>query len=345
MIEYSFDLTKDRDLEALKELVELKQTYFAKHDAAIKYWETPLQPASFLHLFDQMLKQRGIELVFKDIYVKMRNYGIFNTNVGNPLRSTDFTYCICINMTYPNTSHPDFEAIFVGTIAMIAPSTRRFKSIQTGDINLYDIEEKKHYTQIRLSILSIRTEKEFEDFVKDFKNKLEEKYGSMIITLRKHLPIFYLEKDRLSMADLQFYEKKKEKLHKMGSWAYYSPAGWIRYPIKEQLIPKEARENWLTVYLPIEGFNLTSYGNVNVADDLGPNKLVVELTNYPLDQGIFVSPRVACILGYNQHGIIHTYPSKLKDQQGVEYYYSAALECLVDQTRLRVPSIFKRIPV
>jgi hypothetical protein len=74
------------------------------------------------------------------------------------------------------------------------------------------------------------------------------------------------------MADLQYFEKKKEKLQRVGPWAYYTPAGWIRYPIKEQFISKDIREKWLTVYVPIEGFNLSSYGNVNVADDLGPEQ-------------------------------------------------------------------------
>ena len=148
----------------------------------------------------------------------------------------------------------------------------------------------------------------------------------------------------LDLPDISFLEKKKEKIVqlKTGKWAYYLPADWIRYPIKEALIPQEAREKWLTAYHPLGGFDFSSYGNINVCDDMGPNRYSVELSNFPLDQGIFVTPRLNYILGLNQHGVYHTQPVKVKHQKDAEHYYALAFECLVNPDRVRIPSIFKQ---
>ena len=98
----------------------------------------------------------------------------------------------------------------------------------------------------------------------------------------------------------------------------------------------------MTVYHPLGGFDFSTYGNIKVCDDLGPNQYNIELANFPLDQGIFVTPRLNYLLGLNQHKIFHTAPAKVKYEKDTEYYYTLAFECYVNQDRIRVPSVFKR---
>lgn len=84
---------------------------------------------------------------------------------------------------------------------------------------------------------------------------------------------------------------------------------------------KSIGEGWLTVYHPLGGFNFQEYGNLKMCDDCGPNRYVKELTNYPMNQGLFVTPRIKHIMGMNKTKYIHTKPYNLKDDDGNDYYY------------------------
>ena len=86
-----------------------------------------------------------------------------------------------------------------------------------------------------LVIVQIKCEADYDEFLRDFRQRLEIKYGTIVITLKKYKPIFYLEKSMLDLPDISFLEKKKEKIVqlKTSNWAYYLPADWIRYPIKD----------------------------------------------------------------------------------------------------------------
>ena len=293
-------------------------------------------------MVDEILNQYGIDLVFRDIDQFKKSKGQYNTNLSNPLRGKELLYGIEIRMK-KELNVEDFETNFVDQVASIAQATKKFKNITSRDILLYDAAEDEGFLILKLVIIQIRCEEDYNDFVREVRFKLEEKYGTIITTFRKYKPIFYLEKDMLDIPDISFLEEKKERLVTMRGekWARYLPAGWIRYPLKQTLISQEVRDSWLTVYHPLCGFDFSSYGNINVCDDLGPNRYKIELANFPLDQGIFVSPRLNYLLGLNQHEVNHLQPNQVNHENG-NYYYAIAFECYVNQDRLRIPSIFKQ---
>lgn len=335
----------DYEAERFIRLCKEKAHFFSKESETIKFWETPLQSTSLLKMLDEMLRQNGIELVFEDIPKSRRSKNQYNTNLSNSFRGKELIYGLIMRMK-ANHLDPDFETNFVETIAMMASTTKRFKNLTTRDILLYDIQEKEGDPNIylKMCILMIRCEEDYDEFIRDFKNRLEDKYGPMMFLMKKYKPTFYLEKDILDTADISFLEKKKEKIVRMknGLWSYYLPADWIRYPIRENLIPQEALSKWVTVYHPMGGFDFSSYGNINVCDDLGPNRYERDLSDYPLDQGIFVTPRLNYIMGLNQHKVNHAAPMVVKHEKDTDYYYALAFECLANPKRIRVPSIFKQ---
>lgn len=346
MIDYSIDLTNDVDKDRLDRMVASKIDYFERNKESVKFWETPLQPNSLLKMVDEILKKNNLEMVFEDINSTKQSKNTYNCNLSTSFGDKDKIYGMTIRIKNVKNSD-EFKSNFVDNIFMIAPSSKRFKNITVRDILLYDIEEKKGgYLNLKLVILQIKSEKDYDDFIRDFKYPLEAKYGSLVTTFKKFSPIFYLEAGMLDTPDVSFLEKKKEKLVRMKgeAWSYYLPADWLRYPLSESLIPASVRSSWLTVYHPLGGFDFSSYGNINVCDDMGPNRLNIELAKMPLDQGVFVTPRVNFMMGLNQHKINHLHPYSVKFGNDSEYYYAIAFECYVDQRRLRIPSVFKRKP-
>jgi hypothetical protein len=100
-------------------------------------------------------------------------------------------------------------------------------------------------------------------------------------------------------------------------------------------------EGWLTVYHPLGGFNFEEYGNLKMFDDCGPNRYIKELSNLPMNQGLYVTPRIKHIIGLNKTGYNHIKPFNIKDEQdGNDYYYLVVLCCLANPSKLRVPSAF-----
>lgn len=328
------------DGSRLEKLVSDKKDFFLKVVEQVKFWETPLSPDSLLKMMDEILRQYGVELVFKDIDQYKQAKGQYNTNLANPLRGKDLLYAVEVCMR-GELNVEDFETNFVDQVAAACQTTKKFKNVLSRDVLLYDAEEKDGFLLLKLVVVQIRCEDDYDEFVREVKYRLEEKYGTIITYFRKFKPVFYLEKEMLGPTDITLLEKKKEKIVPLGKWAYYLPADWIRYPIKDSLIPQEVRSKWLTVYHPLCGFDFSSYGNINVCDDLGPNRYETELADFPLDQGVFVSPRLNYLLGLNQHEVNHLQPNHVKHQKD-DYYYAIAFECFVNQDRLRVPSIFKQ---
>lgn len=343
MIDYSLDMTKDVDLSRLNRMSSEKNDIFEKYKSRIKYWETPLQPYSLLRMVSDILGQHGIELVFEDIYSYKKSKKMYNTNLSNTLRGKDLLYCLSLRLKKIDYGQ-DFDSDFVETVRQISTTAKKFRNLGPNEVLFYDYIEKEGFYFLQLCVTPIRCEEDYSIFIQEFKDGIEEKYGTIVFTLRKYRPIMYLERELFGDPDISFIEKKKEKLVRMkdGKWAYYLPADWIRYPIKDEFISKEAKENWLTVYHPLGGFDFNSYGNIKVCDDLGPNQFTIELANFPLDQGIFVTPRLNYLIGLNQNKVFHTAPSRVKTEEDYEYYYTIAFECYVNQERLRVPSIFKR---
>ena len=162
----------------------------------IKFWETPLQPNSLLKMVDEILNQYGIDLVFRDIDQFKKSKGQYNTNLSNPLRGKELLYGIEIRMK-KELNVEDFETNFVDQVASIAQATKKFKNITSRDILLYDAAEDEGFLILKLVIIQIRCEEDYNDFVREVRFKLEEKYGTIITTFRKYKPIFYLEKDML----------------------------------------------------------------------------------------------------------------------------------------------------
>lgn len=346
MVDYSIDTTNDVDLSRLERMKKEKMEFFQQNHQSIKYWETPLQPVSLLKMIDDIMKQNGIELVFEDIYDYKKSKKHYNTNLCNSLRGKDLLYCMTLRMTNKEYGE-NFDTDFVETIIQVSTKTSTFRNLTTSDVLLYDFEDRKTDLFLKLAITSIKSEEDYDMFIAEFKYHLEHKFETSIIcTLKKYRPIIYLKSDIFAEPDISFLEKKKEKLVRMknGPWSYYQPADWIRYPIKDQYISNEAREGWLTLYHPLGGFDFSKYGNIKVCDDLGPNQFKIELANFPLDQGIFMTPRLNYIMGHNQQKIYHAAPTSVKCEKDTEYYYMIAFECYVNQDRLRVPSVFKRRP-
>lgn len=343
MIDYSIDTTNDVDNGRLTRMVSEKNDFFVSKKDKIKYWETPLQPYSLLKMIDDILNQFGIELVFEDIYDYKKSKKTYNANLSNSLRGKDLLYCLTLRMNKADYGE-DFDTDFTELIRHISTKAKRFRNLAANDVIFYDYEDKEGFYFLKLSIAPIRCEEDYDEFISEFKDGIEEKYGTVIFTLKKYKPIMYLEVDMFADPDISYIEKKKEKLVKMkdGKWAYYLPADWIRYPIKSKYIEQEARDNWLTVYHPLGGFDFTTYGNIKVCDDLGPNQFSIELADLPMDQGIFVTPRLNYLIGLNQSKVFHANPSAVQFEEDSEYYYMIAFECYVNQERLRVPSVFKR---
>jgi hypothetical protein len=343
MIDYSIDTTKDVDSGRLVRMISEKMSIFDQYKSRIKYWETPLQPYSLLRMIGDILNQHGIELVFEDIYDYKKNKKIYNTNLSNTMRGKDLLYCLSLRMQKKDYGE-DFDSDFVETIRHLSTTAKRFRNLGPNDVLFYDYEDKEGFYFLKVCITPIRCDQDYSAFIEEFKDGIEEKYGTIIFTLKKYRPIMYLEHSMFDDPDISYIEKKKEKLVKLNDskWAYYLPADWIRYPIKPEYTTIEARENWLTVYHPLGGFDFNSYGNIKVCDDLGPNQFNIELANFPMDQGIFVSPRLNYLIGLNQNKVFHSTPSRVKTEEDYEYYYTIAFECYVNPERLRVPSVFKR---
>lgn len=346
MVDYSIDTTNDVDFGRLQKMVEVKRQFFEEKKQFIKYWETPLQPFSLIKMIDEIMKQNGIELVFQDIYDYKKSKRHYNTNLANALRGKDLLYCMNLRMANKDYGE-DFDTDFVETIAQISTKTARFRNLTQNEILLYDFDIQKTDLFLKLAITSIRCLEDYDAFIEEFKYPLEEKFQtSIIFTLKMYRPIIYLENDLFAEPDISFLEKKKEKLVRLKNqkWSYYEPADWIRYPIKDEYINREARESWLTLYHPLGGFDFSKYGNIKVCDDLGPNQFKIELANFPLDQGVFLTPRLSYIMGHNQQKIFHSGPSTVQFDKDTEYYYLMAFECYVNPDRVRIPSVFKRNP-
>lgn len=78
----------------------------------------------------------------------------------------------------------------------------------------------------------VESERDFEEFYQEFQPAFQTKFGENIqIKMQNRRAIFYLHYDDLEEIRIDFMEKKKEKLVKIDSWAYYLPAGWICYNI------------------------------------------------------------------------------------------------------------------
>jgi hypothetical protein len=104
---------------------------------------------------------------------------------------------------------------------------------------------------------------------------------------------------------------------------------------------KAKGEGWLKVYHPLTGFNFEEYGNLKMCDDCGPNRFDKKLSNLPLGEGLFVTPRIKHIMGYNKTKQVHVKPFNLKDENdGTDYYYLIIFQCLVNPKKIRVPSAF-----
>lgn len=152
--------------------------------------------------------------------------------------------------------------------------------------------------RMEMKISQVATIEEFEDFEFDLISKFREKYGQEFSLERKTLSAFFnLKLDDLGNSNIKYMDRKKEKLIRKGKWAYYLPGGWILYELDSKKIPDDVKENWLPVYHPIGGFNFKNYGNLSMCDDCGPNRYIKALTNHPLDQGLFVTPRIKYIMG------------------------------------------------
>lgn len=165
------------------------------------------------------------------------------------------------------------------------------------------VEEKQYIKVKRINTIEMKLNQvamfeDFEDFEYDLLPKFKEKFGKKFSLECKCLKAFFnIELDDLGASNIKFMDKKKEKLVRKGNWAYYLPAGWILYNLNESKIPDNIKQNWVPVYHPIGGFNFNNYGNLGMCDDCGPNRYVKLLTNHPLDQGLFVTPRIKYIMG------------------------------------------------
>jgi hypothetical protein len=342
MVDYSIELTHDVELDRLNRHRNERDEYFAIYEKSIKYWETPLQPNSLLKMLSEMLKSQGIELIFHDIHSYKYSKRCYNAVTSNSMRGKEMIYGMTLRMKQSNYNE-EFENDFVDSIIKVSATSKTFRGLNLSNVLLFDHNDRDGFLIVKLCVLPVRSEEAYAGFLSEFKPRLEEKYGTVLTTLRKYCPIFYLEKDILDIPDIAYLEKKKEKIIRMknGKWSYYQPADWIRYPLVPQQIPPDALAKWVTLYHPLGGFDFSSYGNINVCDDLGPNRFDVELSSFPLDQGIFLSPRLGFIMGQNQHGVFHANPIPVKHARDSEYYYILAFELLADPNRIRAPSVFK----
>lgn len=109
---------------------------------------------------------------------------------------------------------------------------------------------------ISLRLTQVESEKDFQDFVDDFGEAMRQKYGKGIIFKHESRKTFFqIHLEDLGEIKIEYMNKRKEKLVKMGKWAYYLPGGWISYGIKwkknkqnqinECIVAQEKKENLL----------------------------------------------------------------------------------------------------
>jgi hypothetical protein len=161
-------------------------------------------------------------------------------------------------------------------------------------------------------------------------------------SLEKMTHFFTIQHQNLAKPDISFSEKQTEDLIYSGDWGYFSPAGWIRYPFKDESILPDTPivENWPTLYHGLNGLDFSSYGNLVMCDDNGPNRFDVELSNYPMHQGLYVTPKLSILTGNNSREIYHISPFKIFDREDKPYYFLIAFECYANPNKIRVPSSF-----
>ena len=181
--------------------------------------------------------------------------------------------------------------------------------------------------------MQIETLEDVESFKENFLDPLKEFYKNLEISSKKLTAFITFDSGRLGRSesgiftgpDITCMEKRKEKLQKRGQWSYYLPAGWIIYPYPERMVTADIESSWVIAYHPIGGFEFDESINLNMCDDCGPNRDIRELINFPLDKGIFVTPRIKHILGFNSTRTNHLRPLSLKDKDGTDYYYLIVL--------------------
>ena len=353
-VDFSIDTLKDGSDFQIEQWQKEKNEYFEQKKELIKFWETPLRNESLLKIMDKILKRLGIILVLKPIEYG-KNYK-YNTNLM--ISSRKVMRMISIEIIFGYKSLPlcaDFETKFTEEIVSIAKATQYFKEIIVEDIVIYQVDTQpgedvngktiQFVTSIQMKINQIETINDFDDFETDTIEQIQERFGfETQMRAKKQKAFFNIDASNLGAPDMTFIEKKKEKLVRQGEWGYYQPGGWIIYNLNQDQIPEHVTKNWLPVYHPIGGFNFSRYGNLGMCDDCGPNQYIKQLTNYPLDQGLFVTPRLKYVLGYNSTKVIHTRPLNLMDNDKTDYYYLIALQCYANPDKLRVPSAFAEHP-
>jgi len=351
-IEYTLDLSTTKDKEFFDLVREFKITKFEKESYMIKLWETPLQKASLVYLLELITSKLSIELVLTDNEeIAKRETGSlnYNANLCMPLRKVSRMLSIVFHFGEADRPVNEFfETKFTESLLVVTKNMEYFGSIAFDDVIIYstDIVENDGVQYVKTLVCKINQVETGDDYNK-FKSiilpRLKLKFFSTIsASCVRRTPYFFLNPKFLDTPDIKYMGKKREKLQKIEDWSYYLPADWICYPFMEGAIPTWISANWIPMYHPIGGFDFSLVENLNMCDDCGPNKFSKELTNFPLDQGIFVTPRIKYILGFNSTGTIHTKPIHIKDELGNDYYFLIVLQCYVNPARIRVPSVFSR---